>query len=105
MNYLTSILLFYLSEKQTFWMLLTIIDRYHQRALYTDLNNLCTRFHVLRQLMSTHLKSVHRQLEIFKVDYRVFAVPWFITIFSSVLPFQTVIRVLDLFFYKPKFIY
>lgn len=63
------------------------------------------RFKTLEYFINKNLKEVDKVLKKFRVDYRVFAVPWFITLFASVFPFELSVRFLDLYLYKPKFIY
>lgn len=105
MNYLASIFLFFLTEEETFWMMMTLIDTYKQRQIYIDLNNLLKEFFVLESLVAVHLKGVHRVFQKYSIDYRMFAVPWFITLFASVLPFPLTIRIFDLYLYKQKFLF
>ncbi len=105
MNYLASIFLFFLGEEESFWMMMALIDSYKQREIYMDLRNLMKEYSVLETLVGIHLKPVDRVFRKYKIVYGLFAVPWFITVFASVLPFQIVIRIYDLYLYKRKFLF
>ena len=86
-------------------MMISLIENYKQKQIYDNLENLMIRFKTLEYFIDKDLKEVDKVLKKFRVDYRIFAVPWFITLFASIFPFELSLRFIDLYLYKSKFIY
>lgn len=65
---------------------------------YTDMTGLIVDLKVFSSLIKTHLIKVSEHLEKINVDPVLFAVQWFLCVFSYNLPVESVIRVWDVFF-------
>jgi hypothetical protein len=74
------------------------MEKYMPFDYYTDMTGLIVDLKVFSLLIKSHLGKVAEHLEKINVDPVLFAVQWFLCVFSYNLPVESVIRVWDVFF-------
>jgi Rab-GTPase-TBC domain len=100
MSAVTGLLLMYLHEEDTFWVLHALMSApaYGMNDLFVPgFPKLMLMFKVLEQLMNEHLPDLFahfRQLDLIPSMY---ATRWFLMIFINQLPFYVVLRIWDVF--------
>eukprot|EP01105_Mastigella_eilhardi_P020748 TRINITY_DN4973_c0_g1_i1.p1 TRINITY_DN4973_c0_g1~~TRINITY_DN4973_c0_g1_i1.p1 ORF type:complete len:1063 (-),score=239.90 TRINITY_DN4973_c0_g1_i1:77-3100(-) len=101
MNFLTAALLLFLTEEETFCVLVTIIDNMLPRNFYgQDLEAILVETAVLNKLAFGQVPAVMKHLADMGIVLDVFAVRWFLTLTVSAFPLQTAFRTLDMFFFE-----
>ncbi|KAM5221485.1 TBC1 domain family member 8B [Ctenodactylus gundi] len=98
MNILTSVLLLYAKEEEAFWLLVAVCERmlpdYFNRRIIGALVDQA----VFEELIRDHLPQLTEHM----TDMTFFSsvsLSWFLTLFISVLPFESAVNVVDCFFY------
>ena len=98
MGFICALLLTYMDEERTFFMLHTLIKKYELEGIYLPgFRDLSKKFFVLLNLEK---KFVPKCYKIFKRDQlypRCYATEWFICLFSRNLNFKILVRVFDTF--------
>ncbi|KAJ1983859.1 hypothetical protein H4R34_001001 [Dimargaris verticillata] len=120
LSYIVGLLLLFLTEEQTFWMLVTIVEDHMPPGYFNLSQEYClVDQEVLLSLLETKMPAVHRHLcaETFgnsannsgasaaggpEILPGVFLAMshWFPLLFVDVLPIESVLRVWDCFFYE-----
>lgn len=94
-----AILLLLLEEEDAFWLLSAIVEDLLPASYYTpSLIGVQADQRVLRQLLVNFLPSVDTLLRDHDIELSLIALPWFVTLFTSVLHIRVLLRVWDLFF-------
>jgi hypothetical protein len=98
MGFICALLLTYMDEERTFFMLHTLIKKYELEGIYLPgFRDLSKKFFVLLNLEK---KFIPKCYKIFKRDQlypRCYATEWFICLFSRNLNFKILVRVFDTF--------
>ncbi|XP_017843403.1 TBC1 domain family member 9 isoform X2 [Drosophila busckii] len=99
MNIVSSIFLLFCDEENAFWMLASLCenllpDYYKDKVVGAQIDQ-----GVLNELVETHLSDLHEHLERLGV-IKMISISWFLTIFISVISYESSLQILDCFFYE-----
>lgn len=100
MNMLAAtLLLTYTDEEQAFWVLDSMIDRLLPRDYYAPslLGSRANQL-VLQDLVALHIPKVGAHLAALGIDLTSITFGWFLSLFTDILPVETLFRVWDIFF-------
>lgn len=73
------------------------MKNYEVLSYYTDLTSLKPVFSTFEDLVMKYLPKVYKILQKFKFDPSLYATSWFLAFYIVVLPFNTVLRIMDIF--------
>ncbi|GAA5932439.1 uncharacterized protein JCM15063_001226 [Sporobolomyces koalae] len=98
-NLVATLLLTHPAEEDAFWVLVCIVENILPSDYYTS-HLLVSRAdqQVLNDLVSRLLPTISAHLEEHGVELSAISFGWFLSLFTDVLPIQTLLRVWDLFF-------
>ncbi|XP_033161492.1 TBC1 domain family member 9 isoform X1 [Drosophila mauritiana] len=99
MNIVSSVFLLFCDEENAFWMLASLCenllpDYYKDKVVGAQIDQ-----GVLNELVETHLPDLHGHLEQLGV-IKMISISWFLTIFMSVISYESSLHILDCFFYE-----
>lgn len=98
MGFIAALLLTYMEEERTFFMMHALMKKRELEGLYLpgfpDLNK---KLFVLLNLEKKLIPKVYNNLKKFKVMPFSYASEWFLCLFSRNLPFSTLVRIYDVF--------
>lgn len=101
MAFIAACLLTYMTEEDSFWMLVSLVQRYGCGGLFLPgMPSIGLYMFQLTNLIERHLPQLHAHFEKEGVMPEMYATKWFITIFSYSFPFETVVRIWDIFLYQ-----
>ncbi|KAK7864755.1 hypothetical protein R5R35_012261 [Gryllus longicercus] len=98
MNIVASVLLIYCSEEEAFWQLATLCENLLPDYYNTRVVGALVDQSVLDDLTSEHLPDLHARLDELGM-IRMISLSWFLTIFLSVMPYESAVNIIDCFFY------
>lgn len=98
MNIVTSVFLIFCTEEDAFWMLAVLCenlspDYYNDKVVGAQIDQ-----GVLNELIRSHLPELHSKLECLDM-IKMISLSWFLTIFISVMPYESALHIVDCFFY------
>ena len=99
MNIISSVLLIYNSEEEAFWLLVAICERLLPDYYNPKVVGALVDQSVMGHLVQTHLPDLHAKISDLGVLHLI-CMPWFLTLFLSVMPYHTAVYVMDSFFYS-----
>ena len=98
MGFICALLLLYMSEEDTFWLLVSLMRSYDMAGLFMPgLPNLGLFLYQFNALLKVHVPRLHAHFEEEGIVPDMYAAQWFITLFSYSFPFDFVLRVWDIF--------
>lgn len=98
MNIVSSVFLIFCNEEDAFWMLAVLCenlspDYYNDKVVGAQIDQ-----GVLNELIQSHLPQLYDKLEYLDM-VKMISLSWFLTIFISVMPYESALHILDCFFY------
>lgn len=89
-------------NKESFWLLVATIDRYMNGYFTPTLSQLRIDAYIIGQLLKDHNPKLAQHLESNDVLPIMYIGQWFLTAFTMTLPWESVLRVWDAFYFEGK---
>jgi hypothetical protein len=102
MGRLAGLMLMQMSLEDTFWLLVATIDRYMNGYFTPTLSQLRIDAYIIGQLLKDHQPKLAQHLESNDVLPIMYIAQWFLTAFTMTLPWDSVLRVWDAFYFEGK---
>ena len=98
MNIVSSVFLIFCDEEDAFWLLARLCetllpDYYNDKVVGAQIDQ-----GVLNELISSLLPNIHSRLDELGM-IKMISLSWFLTIFLSVIPYESALHIIDCFFY------
>jgi len=101
MGFICALLLTYMDEERTFFMLHTLIKKYELEGIYLPgFNELKKKFYVLLNLEKKFIPKIYEILKRDDVYISIYASEWFLCLFSKDLKPGILVRIIDVFLYE-----
>lgn len=98
MNIVSSVFLVFCNEEDAFWILANLCDHllpdyYNDKVVGAQIDQ-----GVLNELIAEYLPNLHARLDELGM-IKMISLSWFLTIFLSVIPYESALHIVDCFFY------
>jgi TBC1 domain family member 10 len=101
MSFIAAMFLIFLTEEESFWLLVTILTQYDFRGFYIQgMPKLYQCFYVSNGLLKHFLPRVFKNFRKENLSVSMYATQWFMTGFSSSFNIESALRIWDCFFYE-----
>ncbi|KAI8369716.1 rab-GTPase-TBC domain-containing protein [Blakeslea trispora] len=100
MGRLAGLMLMHMTVEDSFWLLVATIDRYMNGYFTPTLSQLRIDAYIIGQLLRDHNPKLAQHLEANDVMPIMYIAQWFLTAFTMTLPWESVLRVWDAFYFE-----
>lgn len=98
MNIVAALLLLYMDEESTFYLMTTICDILMPRCYSKSMSGSLIDQNIFEQLLRQRIPDLYSHLSDYNVPIRAIVVPWIMCLFIDCFPLDTVLRIFDMFF-------
>lgn len=98
MNIVTSVLLLYSNEEETFWLLVSLCENLLPDYYNTRVVGALVDTNVFKELVKNNLPKLYEKLNGLGT-INTLSMAWFLTLYLNVMPFDSAVYVMDCFFY------
>ncbi|KAI9015789.1 rab-GTPase-TBC domain-containing protein [Phycomyces nitens] len=98
MGRLAGCMLMHMPAEDTFYLMVATLDRYMNGYFTPTLSQLRIDAYIIGQLLHDHLPKLAQHLEANDIMPIMYIAQWFLTAFTMALPWQSVLRVWDVFY-------
>ncbi|KAF7724672.1 hypothetical protein EC973_000844 [Apophysomyces ossiformis] len=105
MGRLAGCMLMHMPVEDTFWLLVSTIDRYMNGYFTPALPQLRIDAYIIGQLLKDHQPKLAQHLKNNNVEANTYIPQWFLTAFTMTLPWNAVLRVWDVFYFEDHLLY
>ncbi|OAD73610.1 hypothetical protein PHYBLDRAFT_168049 [Phycomyces blakesleeanus NRRL 1555(-)] len=100
MGRLAGCMLMHMPAEDTFYLMVATLDRYMNGYFTPTLSQLRIDAYIIGQLLHDHLPKLAQHLEANDIMPIMYIAQWFLTAFTMALPWQSVLRVWDVFYFE-----
>lgn len=101
MSFIVAIFLSYLDEEKAFWMMENLMKNFRLQNLYLQgFPGLKKNFFVFLKLMKKLLPNIFTLLTNAKLYPAIYASSWYLTCFTNVFSYETLLRIMDCYLYE-----
>ncbi|CAH8826298.1 unnamed protein product [Trichobilharzia szidati] len=93
-------LLIHMPEEQAFWTFVCLCDRYMADYFKSGLERVKIELNMLFALVKKYQPEIYKHMVKCKTEPLYFAVDWFMCLYTRNLPWSTVLRIWDMFFFE-----
>ncbi|EAS03440.1 rab-GTPase-TBC domain protein (macronuclear) [Tetrahymena thermophila SB210] len=106
LNFIAAAFMIYINDEESYYMIISLLENYDCKKMYEDVASIRKQLFVHDHLVKKFLPDISEHFQNYGIESITFGTSWYMTLFSSVLPFQYFLRIMDIFFFeKWKIVY
>eukprot|EP00158_Paraphelidium_tribonemae_P004218 Partr_v1_DN26644_c1_g1_i2_m69260 putative TBC1 domain family member len=98
MGRLVGLMLMQLPAEETFWLLVATLEKYLKDYYTPSMDRFRIHSLIFEKLLRLYAPTLHKHLTKNDVTPLIYITNWFLTVYTMVLPWETVLRVWDMFY-------
>ncbi|KAI7863462.1 rab-GTPase-TBC domain-containing protein [Spinellus fusiger] len=100
MGRLAGCMLMHMPVEDAFYLMVATLDRYMNGYFTPTLSQIRIDAYIIGQLLNDHFPKLAQHLEVNDITPIMYIAQWFLTAFTMALPWQSVLRVWDVFYFE-----
>jgi len=101
LGFMVGLLLTYMGDKETFWLMVYLLEQPHIKGLYIDkMPALHKNCYILIKLIQKYLPKIFEHFRKLNVYMTLIATEWFVTHYARCYSFELLVRVWDIMLYE-----